>query len=184
MTPQQIKFVKVAQRQLKLDDPTYRTILRNIAGVESCKDLTNETLEDVMSFFESHGLPGHYWTDKARQRGSGNPRMAHKIAALWQSYEEAARESHLPPDRCYKLSGLVERISRRKTRNVAELNPREQWQLIEALKEIVERIKPVDALFPGVSEPRASASDQSFSAPESASSAESVESLAAADIPF
>jgi hypothetical protein len=58
-----------------LTDQAYRTLLRSVAGVESCKDLSNAGVEDVMAILEGQGFDSHpggktYWRDKVDRRGS------------------------------------------------------------------------------------------------------------------
>jgi hypothetical protein len=71
-----------------LNDPQYRTLLRSVAGVESCKALDNPGVEDVMAVLEGMGFDSHpggptYWRDKVDRRGSRvNERMVHLIREL------------------------------------------------------------------------------------------------------
>lgn len=131
-TLSQIKTIKLGQKLCDLNDAQYRTVLRNIGGVESCKDLSARGYEDVMAFLESIGFDGHslgptYWRDKVRRRGHGCPeRMAHKIHAF-------------APDLPYPLAALVRRLSGGRTDVVEELDAHEAYNLIEAAKAIVAR---------------------------------------------
>src|SRR4051794_38249656 len=76
MTPKQHQLLRTAAfKALKLNELQYRTILRNTAGVESSKDLTNQSFENVMAVLEDMGFVyfGHgsnYWRDKVAARGS------------------------------------------------------------------------------------------------------------------
>lgn len=159
MTNEQIKLIHVAARQVDLIDSTgnarrYKLMLLNVGGVETSKDLTNETFEDCMALMEemgfswergramerasfsgSGGSPARvqstYWRDKVRHRGEFcSARMVHKIGAM---IKEIGR---------YPLESMVLRMSNHRTDKVNLLTPREAWNLIEALKAIVDRAGP------------------------------------------
>ncbi|HVS73113.1 MAG TPA: phage protein GemA/Gp16 family protein [Phycisphaerae bacterium] len=137
MTPTQLKIIHIAAHRCGFNDQQYRTVLRNVAQVESSKDLSNADFECVMAFFEESGYPGHYWRDKVKTRGNvATERMRWKISELLAHYEEIRGE--LPH---YELEGLVARFSHNRTRKVADVTPREAWQLIEALKAIIARVE-------------------------------------------
>jgi hypothetical protein len=112
-----------------LNDPQYRTLLRSVAGVESCKSLDNPGVEDVMAVLEGMGFASHpggptYWRDKVDRRGSRvNERMVHLIRELAAGGR-------------YDLAAMVRRQTGNRTDVVEQLLPREAWMLIEALKAI------------------------------------------------
>jgi len=156
VTNEQIRTIKATQRRLTLDDASYRLILRNIGGVESCKALTNESFEQVMAFFEETGAnrttplqigsTPTYWRDKAASAGG---RMAYKIHALFAVYQELT--CHLPEEQQYKLPGLCENFSGNAHRAPEQLDSRQQWMMIEGLKKIIARIEQAaaDSFTPG-----------------------------------
>lgn len=130
-TPNQIKVIHDGKRSVGLNESQYRLLLKNVAGVESSKQLDNRGVEDVLAVFEDLGFDSHpagrtYWRDKvARRREHGCPeRMAHKIHAF-----------ALP----YPLAALVRRMSGGRTDVVEELDAHEAYNLIEAAKAIVAR---------------------------------------------
>ncbi len=143
LTKQQIQTVKVAQRKLSLDDPHYRMILSR-QGVTSCKDLTNDGFEQVMATLEEIGssrtppilitATPNYWRTKA---SSGGHRMAWMIHKLYADYLDLT--AHVPEEELYKLSGLCSRFSAGRARNVDDMLSHEQFNLIEALKEVIAR---------------------------------------------
>ena len=139
MTPDQIKHIHVASTKAGLNRAQYEMLLRNVAGVESCKALTNTGFEDCMATLEDMGFPGTYWRDKiaARSNGLANARMVFKIAELYAEY--LARLPNPDADSVYKLPGLIARGSHDRTRDARELTPREAWNLIESLKNILDR---------------------------------------------
>lgn len=135
-TPLQIKLIHVAAREAGLGGAAnrerYQMLLRNVAEVESSKDLTQPGFEDVMAVMEDMGFAdshhgGNYWRGRVSQRGMlCSSRMVHKIEAL-------AR------DQRYALPPLCLRFSEHRTDQVGMLCPREAWNLIEMLKAVVER---------------------------------------------
>src|SRR5271169_5492111 len=144
MTKDQIKLIHIAQSQLKMSDEQYRMLLWNVAGVRSCKDLTNEWFEDCMAVMEDMGfvtkLPDesalstspnpNYWRNKVeRRKSSCNERMVRKIHEL---HRQCPR---------YPLDGLTFRMSNHRTNEVEKLSPHEAYSMIEALKKIAERPK-------------------------------------------
>lgn len=147
MTKEQIRAIKAMQRRAQLDDPAYRLVLANVAGVTTCKDLDNAGFEDVMAVMEDwaaqrEGDSGSYWRDKVARRGSrGTERMIWKIRELHGQYEELRGLD----DTHYELGGLAARVSKQRTSDLAQLTPRECWNLIEALKDIIERLSGADA---------------------------------------
>ena len=133
MTPRQLQIIHTAQRQLKLEDGQYRMILKNVADVASSKDLTNSTFEQVMAFLEDlgfspNGQPSTYWRDKvaSRQSGEVTERQLQLIGAL-------------AADASIDAAGFAWRMSNHRTRTPGELSSREAYNVIEALKQIVDR---------------------------------------------
>jgi phage gp16-like protein len=155
ITKQQIILIHVAQSRVRLNELQYRTLLHNVAGVETCKDLDQAGVEDVMAVFEDMGFQdkegGNYWREKVRRRGSEcGERMRRKIEAM-------AAETKYP------LGALVHRMSNKRTDKVELLYPREAWQLIEALKAIIDRNEqPGGDLFDGPIDLEKAAADCPF----------------------
>src|SRR4051812_26725723 len=109
-TPGQLRILHVAARQVGLIDASgderYRLLLRNVAGVDSGRALSNAEFEDVMAVMEDMGFSNDrqrhieraaftasggsasrvqstYWRDKVAARGTNaNARMVHKIREL------------------------------------------------------------------------------------------------------
>ena len=131
-TALQIKLIHVAARQVLGDDkPRYRMLLRNLGDCESSLKLSPSAFEDVMAVLEDMGFRGTgaatYWRDKVKHRGMfGNDRMARKIHALAVGCR-------------YPLPSLCLRFSLQRTDQVERLEPREQYALIEMLKDVGER---------------------------------------------
>ena len=131
-TKAQIQIVQIARRKVGLNEPQYRMLLANVAGVQSTTQLDNRSVEDVMDVLEGMGFVDRkhgagYWGLKVRRRGCfPGERMLRKIEAM-------ATETKYP------LPALVRRMSSKRTDRVSQLLPREAWMLIEALKAIIER---------------------------------------------
>lgn len=156
MTKSQIILLQTARRQLSLDEADYRLILRNVAGVESSKDLDNVGLENVLAVFEDRGwqYTDHsttYFRDKVEQRSRrADSRQVHLIEQLVLGT-------------AYRLGGLCLRFSDGRTDQPEKLRPREAHCLIEMLKSArdrKDRPAPSDSaqpsLFSGIAIPAAS----------------------------
>lgn len=88
---QLIALVHVAKARLRMSDEDYRALLSRVAGVESSKQLDEDTFEAVMTEFERLGF------DRG-QRGSPRSREPHrtaefasaaqlaKLRSLWQTF--------------------------------------------------------------------------------------------------
>lgn len=128
MTNPQIRLIKMAVRQLGIDDADYRTALRSIAGVDSCKDLTEVGFEDVLAWLESCGWrdkdrSATHWRDlQANRSRFASSRQLHAIYDLAQEMD--------PP----LLAGMVRRMSGNRVDQPSKLRPAEAYNLIEALK--------------------------------------------------
>ncbi len=128
----QIRAIKTAQSWLAkhrdFTDQAYRTLLRSVAGVESCTQLGNTGFEQVMAVMEAMGFQSHergprYWRDKADRDGD---RAVWKIEAMCAEYGISA-------------AGFVRRMTSGRTDRIADLDAREVWKIIEALKQMIER---------------------------------------------
>jgi hypothetical protein len=126
-TTSQIKTIQLGRKVCELNDQQYRTLLRSVAGVESCTKLDNRGVENVLAVLEASGFDSHpagptYWRDKAASRGErAGERMVHKIVEL-----QAGQR--------YALGGLCLRFSDGRTDRPDLLRPHEAWRLIEMLK--------------------------------------------------
>lgn len=49
-------LVRIAARELQLDDATYRALLRNVGGVASSTDLTHVSVERVLAHLRNRGF--------------------------------------------------------------------------------------------------------------------------------
>lgn len=76
-----ITAIKVAQKQLGLDDDIYRAKLQLITGKSSAKDMTEEERQAVITEFRRLGFKPIERRQNGRQKLSG--RYAGKLQALW-----------------------------------------------------------------------------------------------------
>jgi hypothetical protein len=132
MTNLQLKILHIARREIGIDEPDWRTILRSIGHVQSSKDLTNSDFEDVMAYLEGRGYrqpgkPADYWRQTIDARGTAADRR--QVFLIEQ----------LIPSSGYELAGLCHRFSDGRTDDVSHLRPREAHGLIEMLKAVGKR---------------------------------------------
>lgn len=93
--PKQIKIIKMAQRSLGIDDATYRDILHESYGVDSCTRLSADQANALIDRFQSQGFkfepktPNRPWKQRShgnwgggKPRPVGKPRSQGKVVAL------------------------------------------------------------------------------------------------------
>ena len=133
MTGKELGLIHMAAKATGLNDPQYRTALRNCGGVESAKSLTQSGFENVMALFEERGWrqvgqPENYWRGKVAARGSlCGDRLIYKIISL------------IGVDFPYTLEGMCKRISQGRVDQLDKLTPGEALNMVEALKAIAAR---------------------------------------------
>lgn len=92
---EQLAVIHIAKKELKLDDDLYRTLLQDVAGVSSSKDLDSESFDRLMKRFQRLGLN----KPNPRSRKDGQalvlPTQLAFIEKLYQqlSWEEAERRT-------------------------------------------------------------------------------------------
>jgi hypothetical protein len=84
-------LVHIAKEKLRLDEESYRQILRGVAGVGSASELTREGFEKVMDRFQEMGfkglLPSPYRpVPKGRLIPSGSPEGIESITSNQQDF--------------------------------------------------------------------------------------------------
>jgi phage gp16-like protein len=124
-----IAKVKIAQKELGLDDDTYRDVLEAVTGKRSAADCTDAQLARVLEHFASKGFKA-----KSSTKGAADHPAAKKARALWISLHQlgAVRD---PSERA------LEAFARRQL-GCARLQWADQgltYKLIEALKAMAER---------------------------------------------
>lgn len=137
MTKPQLILLQTARRQVPAlrDDGPWRLLLHNVARVTSTKDLNNRTFEAVMAMLEALGFrdrykrPNHYRRKITARGHDVSAEQIYKMVALAQ---EAGLE----------LDGFCRRMTGGRTDCVGDLEPFEAYNVIEALKAIVQRRTP------------------------------------------
>ena len=141
---QQIKLVQTAVRTAGLrskgSDGRYRLLLGqyrqpNGRPVNSCKQLNNYQLDDLLAICEAHGwrMPGKTETFY-RENIIGSSDHA--------SYAQREAIKYLAGDlgwQEHQLCGMIKRMTREKKTSIVLLSPAEAYNIIEALKIIFGR---------------------------------------------
>lgn len=105
---QQIRRIKMAQRQLQLDDATYRSLLMRVTGVNSCAAMTPEQRNAVIKEFVRLGFKE---TRKAeqRKRWPGEPKdcddvpMLRKVRALLTDAQREWNYAHKMAEKTFHV---------------------------------------------------------------------------------
>jgi len=143
----QIKLVQMAVRaagiRSKHADGQYRLLLAQYKQsdgrpVNSCKQLNNWELEDLLAICESQGWqcpgkePGHF-----RRKVAGS-----QVTGRYASFAQQSAIQKLAGDlgwADYQLAGMVKRMTKGAKTNIASLSAAEAYRIIEALKAMFSR---------------------------------------------
>lgn len=138
-----IKLIQVGRRDLRLDEPTYRDILRAWGGTESLSAMSIDGMKKVLDYFKSQGFTVRKLSGVRKQ---ATDKRAKKVRALWLFLHElgAVRD---PSEAA--LTAYVQRIAkvdhlhwaRGWRRDLPEARERTEL-LIETLKKWVMRFLP------------------------------------------
>lgn len=96
ITKKQIQLIKIAQKQLGIDDDTYREMLQNAYGVSSCTRLTIAQAKDLVTILKEKGFviksknPPRPPFKKGGRKSSPLPGNVVKIASAAQHDKIAA----------------------------------------------------------------------------------------------
>ncbi|MDD4817091.1 MAG: DUF1018 domain-containing protein [Victivallaceae bacterium] len=126
-----IAAVKIAQKQHAVPDAEYRRLLDREFGAASCRELTDSQRSSLRRMLAGHNA-----------NRDDMSAMERKIWALWYELKPALPE----PRRTFNyLLGVCSRAAGRAHRaaRLSELDPREQYKAIEALKQMVDAADPV-----------------------------------------
>lgn len=89
LTGKQTALIKVAAKQLGLNDDDYRAVLLHEAGAESSRDLDNDGFDAVMARFKALGFrPAAAPPAYGHRAGMATPGQAAYIRSLWQEYTD------------------------------------------------------------------------------------------------
>jgi hypothetical protein len=96
LSRRQLRLLHAARRKLRLDDDTYRAILRQHGGVESSKDLDAAGFDRVVRYFRERGfnkVPGRSaFTDRP---GFATPAQLDYVCSLWRQAATRAEKRSL-----------------------------------------------------------------------------------------
>lgn len=86
--PRLIKLIQIARRDLRLDDDTYRAMIRETTQSEktSCTTLTAQQLERVLAHLKSRGFQ---IKPKTGSRPLADDAQSRKIRSLWLDLHQA-----------------------------------------------------------------------------------------------
>jgi len=140
----QVKLVQVAVRAAGLRTSRFEGRYRLLLGqyiqpsgqpVESCKQLNNMQLEDLLAICESYGwrMPG---------RPENHYRLKRAVADVTASFAQQKAIEYLGGDLGWKesqLAGMLKRMTGGFAANVVSLNPAQAYDVIEALKAMLSR---------------------------------------------
>lgn len=110
LTRKQTALIHLAKKQLGLSDERYRFILKEMAGVETSKDLDQTGFELVMKAMMALGFRSAFTkTFYSHRPGMATPAQVSLIRALWREYasrdgSESALNKWL--ERIFKVSAL------------------------------------------------------------------------------
>jgi len=140
ITGRQIKQVHVLKNCLGLDDPTYRTVLREGFRVDSSKQLNTVQADLLIRDLELKAVaagvfeqrPGRRkkFEDLSGRGGMATPAQLRKIEAMWQDVSRASD----PEQRRKALRSFVERVA--KSSDLRFLDQDGAGKVINALKKM------------------------------------------------
>lgn len=109
MTKAQLGVIHLAKKKLGWNDDMYRTVLRELGGVASAKDLTPEGFNLVMEYATGWGFRSD-WLQRTygQRRGMASPAQVELIRDLWREWsggdDDAALNRWL--DRSFGVTAL------------------------------------------------------------------------------
>ncbi|WHQ26761.1 gp16 family protein [Edwardsiella anguillarum] len=81
-----IKLIHIARRDLHLDEDTYRAVLMAaVPGKQSCRDMTDNELKNVLDAFNTRGFKPHA---KPPLKGIKPATIPAKIRAIWRTMHD------------------------------------------------------------------------------------------------
>jgi phage gp16-like protein len=122
----EVQFIHIAKTQLAMDDETYRAMLRNLAGVSSSKDLSDEGRAKVIKHLKTCGAsiaghrPGKDHKPLAETKQAIEKKIGVQLAKLDKPWSYAygtakkicpgvARFEFLSVEQLQKVSGALDR---------------------------------------------------------------------------
>ncbi len=136
ISPQKLKLIHVARRELELPEEAYREILRHHGGIESSKDLDDDGFKRVIDCMKALGFWVRRKFEQTRPRDPGElptPGQLKVIGHLWDDLGEYLGDAKRVS---FQRGFYVERLK------ISALGPQTRAQanaVIEALKQRVSR---------------------------------------------
>jgi len=92
LSTKQIAFIKVAVKSLGWSDETYRSVLAQLGGVTTSKDLDKTGIEALLGFFEYCGFKplGAKGPSYGERAGMASFAQIELIRTLWAEYTHGA----------------------------------------------------------------------------------------------
>ena len=127
----QIKIIKIAQKQLGIEEPEYRAMLRQYFEVSSCTELTHRQADTLIKEFEQRGFVR---TGAPRPQFYGRKRpRAHNLVDL-PSPQIMAKIAHLAKDVRWDYQDGYERWVMKKYHVARPRTMHEAIMIVEGLK--------------------------------------------------
>ena len=98
-----IAKIKIAQKELGLDDLTYRAVLERVTGKRSCTECSIPELERVVEDLRQHGFTPKKTAGRRPNRRSSADPMMRKIEALLLDNGWSWNYAHGTAKRCLRL---------------------------------------------------------------------------------
>lgn len=87
LTKKQLSVIHIAKKELGLDDDTYQSVLYQLDGVTSSKDLSPAGFHLVMSYFTKCGFRSTWTKRTFGDRGDmASPAQVDLVRDLWKKY--------------------------------------------------------------------------------------------------
>ena len=120
--------IHIAKKDLKMDDDSYRAMLKNVTGQESSSKLDFHQRQKVLHKFKTLG-----WNPrkKAGVKSNRTPNLSSKIRALWI---EMAQQEIIWDSSEYALQAYVKRMSNGKYQVPQFCDKTTAIRIIESLK--------------------------------------------------
>lgn len=141
--PKLIQLIKIGQKQLGMDDITYRTMLSELTGKHSATRLNVVELHKVIHFLQQRGAKITYFAKKSPKPTAYSPatgtqkthsQIAHKIRAIWI---QMGKDGLLRDPSEKALNNYARKVFKHRSPiplNVGALNDAEASKLLEILK--------------------------------------------------
>jgi phage gp16-like protein len=135
----EIVLIHVGRRELQLDDETYRAMLKEVAGVESSKDLDAQGRKKVLEHMKTKGFKVKSTAASKPGKNEDNPQYR-KIQALWS---ELHRAGAVQTNTAAAIRVYIKRIT--STADFAFCSNAQVTVIIETLKKWRDRVASAPA---------------------------------------